>query len=323
LAGVLIGLAAAARTYPAVFLVVLALLALRTGRWREWGLAVAGFVGAAAVAVVPWAALNLDGVKATYSAWRSSGAGYGSLWLIRQTLPATPTPRWVTKLGLESVALSAGTVTTLALLGAAVALVVGFLLALATDRRPRVAQLAFVVLAIVVITGKAWPVQASLWLLPLAALARPRWRDHLIWASCEVTYFIAVWLYLGGVSKPDRGLPGSWYSLFVLIRLAGLLWLVAMVVRDVRNPERDVVRADGVDDPLGGPFDAAPDALVVRFGDPDPDADPDPDVDTDGAAGAPRSNRNEVGTPSDDAGLEQSSPADAGIYGPIHPVDGD
>ena len=117
------------------------------------------------------------------------------------------------------------------------------------------------------ITGKAWPVQASLWLLPLAALARPRWRDHLIWAGCEAAYFMGVWLYLAGQTTANRGLPGSWYSLLVVVRVAGLLWLVAMVVRDARRPELDVVRQAGDDDPLGGPFDGADDAVVVRFGD--------------------------------------------------------
>jgi hypothetical protein len=38
------------------------------------------------------------------------------------------------------------------------------------------------------------------------------------------------------------------------------------VVRDVLHPARDVVRADGTDDPLGGPVVDAPDALVVRLG---------------------------------------------------------
>jgi uncharacterized membrane protein len=266
LAGVLLGLAVTARTYPALLVVVLALLAARSGRWREWAVtAVAAAVSAGAV-LLPWVALNFDGVKAAYTSWSSSTAGYGSLWVLAQTLPADPRPRWVDRLGWDPVTLSTGAVTTLAILGTAVALVVGLLLALATQRRPRVAQVAFVVLAIVVLTGKSWPVQASLWLLPLAALARPRWRDHLVWVACEATYFVGVWLYIGGQTNTDRGLPGAWYSLLVLLRAAGLLWLVACVVRDVLRPAGDVVRADGVDDPLGGPFDDAPDALVVRFG---------------------------------------------------------
>ncbi|MGN6610987.1 MAG: glycosyltransferase family 87 protein [Angustibacter sp.] len=265
LAGVLIGLAVTARTYPAVLLVVLAVLALRAGRWREWLVTAvtAGFT--AAVVLLPWFAVNPAGVKAVYSAWAHSSAGYGSLWLLPQVVPSDPRPHWVDRLGWDPVSLSSGAVTTLALIGLAVALVIGLVLALAADRRPRVAQVAFVVLAIIVLTGKSWPVQASLWLLPLAALARPRWRDQLVWFACETTYFVGVWLYIGGQTNTDRGLPGAWYSLLLLVRAAGLLWLVVAVVRDVRRPERDAVRQTGADDPLGGPLDGAPDAVVLRF----------------------------------------------------------
>ena len=119
-------------------------------------------------------------------------------------------------------------------------------------------------LAVVVLTGKAWPVQASLWLLPLAALARPRWRDHLVWIGAEAAYFMAVWLYVAAGTNATRALPAPWYSVFVVARAAGLLWLVWCVLRDVRDPVRDVVRRDGADDPLGGPLEHAPDALVVR-----------------------------------------------------------
>ena len=197
-------------------------------------------------------------------AWRSSGAGYGSLWLVRQALPADPTPRWVSRLGLDAVGFSAGTVTTLAVLGMLLAVVVGLLLGLASDRRPRVAQLAFVVLAIVVVTGKAWPVQASLWLLPLAALARPRWRDFLVWQACEVLYFLGIWSYLAYTTGGNnKGLPQGGYHLAIAAHLLGTLYLCAVVVRDMLMAERDPVRQDGSDDPSGGVLDGAPDVFVL------------------------------------------------------------
>ena len=266
LAGALIGLAVTARTYPVLLLVALAVLALRAGRWREWALTAGSAAATVLVVVLPWFALNPAGVRSVYAAWVHSSAGYGSLWLVPQVLPADPRPHWVDALGWDPVTLSAGAVTTLALLGIAVAVVVGFVLGLAAPRRPRVAQVAFVVLAVVVLTGKSWPVQASLWLLPLAALARPRWRDQLVWFGCEAAYFLGVWLYIGGQTNTDRGLPGAWYTLLLLLRAAGLLWVVVAVVRDVRRPERDPVRHAGDDDPLAGPLERADDALVLRFG---------------------------------------------------------
>nr|WP_284288974.1 glycosyltransferase 87 family protein [Angustibacter aerolatus] len=266
LAGVLLGLATTARTYPAVLLVVLGLLALRAGQVRVWARTLAAAAVTVAAVLLPWLVLNRDGVTSVYHGWADSPAGYGSLWLLPQTLLADPRPRWVQSLGLGPTSLSAGAATTLAVLGLALALVAGLLLALAGTRRPRVAQVAFVVLAIVVVTGKAWPVQGSLWLLPLAALAHPRWRDQVVWLATEVVYFVAVWLYVAAASDSDRALPPAWYAAVSLLRVLGLAWLVWCVVRDVLRPELDVVRADGTDDPLGGPLEDAGDALLVRFG---------------------------------------------------------
>lgn len=264
-AGVLLGLGVTARTYPAVLLIVLALFAVRTGRWNEWLRTVVAAVVTVLLVLVPWAVVNIDGLRSAYRSWRDSPAGYGSLWLLPQTLLAEPRPRWVRTLGLTAHTFSPGTVTALAVVGLVVAVVVGLLLTLAAPRRPRVAQVAFVVLALVVITGKSWPVQASLWLLPLAALARPRWRDHLIWAGAEAAYFVGVWLFIAAATTPDRALPAPWYAALLLVRVAAVLWLVAVVVRDMWRPERDPVRSTGADDPLAGPLEGEDDALVVRF----------------------------------------------------------
>jgi uncharacterized membrane protein len=266
LAGVLLGLAVTARTYPVLLVVVIGLLALRAGTLAAWVRTATAAAVTALGVLLPWMLLNWDGVTAVYRGWSSSPAGYGSMWLVPQTLLAEPRPRWVAGLGLSAPTLSPGAVTTLAVLGIVVALVAGVLLALAARRRPRLAQLAFVVLAVVVLTGKSWPVQASLWLLPLAALARPRWRDHLVWVGTEAVYFVAVWLFIGATTNADRGLPGAWYATFSLLRAGGLGWLVWCVVRDVVRPERDVVRQDGTDDPLGGPVAGRPDELLVKFG---------------------------------------------------------
>jgi uncharacterized membrane protein len=265
LAGLLLGLGVTARTYPVVLLVVLALLALRAGRWSEWlRTAVAAVVTVLAV-LVPWAVVNVDGLRPAYASWRDATAGYGSLWLLPQTLFAEPRPRWVRALGLHALIFSPGMVTMLAIVGVLVAVAVGMVLTLGAPRRPRVAQVAFVVLALVVLTGKSWPVQASLWLLPLAALARPRWRDHLVWAGAEAAYFVGVWLFIAAGSNPDRALPGPWYGTLLLVRVAALSWLVAVVVRDMWRPDDDPVRATGEDDPLAGPLTGVDDALILRF----------------------------------------------------------
>jgi hypothetical protein len=153
--------------------------------------------------------------------------------------------------------------TGLALTGWVVAALLGAFLALASGRRPGVAEVALVMLAVVLVTGKSFPVQASLWLLPLVALCGLWWRDHLLWAGAEALHFGAVWLYLAGVSVPDRALPPGWYALFLGLRVAGVVWLAVQVWRMARARPTASVEPDETDE-LAGPLREAPDALVVR-----------------------------------------------------------
>ena len=41
----------------------------------------------------------------------------------------------------------------------------------------------------------------------------------------------AVWLYLAGVSVPERGLPSGWYLVALLARVAAVIWLAVAVWR--------------------------------------------------------------------------------------------
>ena len=53
----------------------------------------------------------------------------------------------------------------------------------AAPRPPRLAQLAFLVVAAFLLVNKVWSPQYSLWLVPLAVLALPRWRLLLAWMT--------------------------------------------------------------------------------------------------------------------------------------------
>ena len=67
----------------------------------------------------------------------------------------------------------------------------------------------------------------------------------------------------GLLGTDANGIEVGWFFLAVGLRDAAVVVLVALVVRDVLQPDRDVVRAGwrGVDDPAGGVLDHAPDAL--------------------------------------------------------------
>ncbi|ARZ69055.1 glycosyltransferase 87 family protein [Streptomyces sp. HU2014] len=255
-AGVLIGLAAAAKLYPVLLLGPLLILCLRAGRLRA-------FRDAAVGAVVAWLAVNLpvmithdatgfhirEGWAKFYTFSQERPIDFGSVWLLISQRTGNP---------LEN----ANTyVTLLMILGC---LAIGAL-GLYAPRRPRFAQLAFLVVALFVLTNKVYSPQYVLWLIPLAVLARPKWRDFLVWQACEVLYFLGIWSYLAYTGSGDKhqGLPVEGYQLAIALHLLGTLYLCAVVVRDILLPERDVVRRDGSDDPSGGVLDGAPDIVVL------------------------------------------------------------
>ncbi|WP_181768103.1 glycosyltransferase family 87 protein [Streptomyces albidus (ex Kaewkla and Franco 2022)] len=247
-AGVLIGLATAAKLYPVLLLGPLLVLCWRAGRLREYGAALGG-------AAVSWVCVNLplmllapQGWSKFYSFSQERPVDFGSIWLIISQRSGS--------------ALDDANVYAMVLMGLGCAGIA--VLALWAPRRPRLAQLALLVVALFILTNKVYSPQYVLWLIPLAVLARPRWRDFLIWQACEVVYFIGIWLYLAYTGSGDKhqGLPTEGYQLVILIHLLGTLYLCAMVVRDALKPERDVVRRDGSDDPAGGVLDGAPDVFV-------------------------------------------------------------
>ncbi|MEW1674507.1 glycosyltransferase 87 family protein [Streptomyces noursei] len=255
-AGVLIGLATAAKLYPVLLLGPLLVLCWRAGAWRAYGRAVLG-------AVVSWLVVNLpvmiahdasgfhirEGWAKFYTFSQERPIDFGSVWLLISQRTGNP---------LEN-----------ANLYASLLMVVGCgalaLLTLYAPRRPRFAQLAFLVVALFILTNKVYSPQYVLWLIPLAALARPRWRDFLIWQACEVMYFLGIWMYLAYTGSGDKhqGLPPEGYQLAIALHLLGTLYLCAVVVRDILLPERDVVRRDGDDDPSGGVLDRSPDVFVL------------------------------------------------------------
>ena len=156
------------------------------------------------------------------------------------------------------------------LIGLAVVTVATLVLALSTRRRARLAHLALFTTAGTLIVLKSLPVQSSLLLLPLVALAGLRWRDHLLWATTELVYFVGVWLYIAGANAATRGLPAGFYLVLLLARLGGIGWLAVQAARAAVDPELDPVRAppdgaEGEDDPLGGPVRDAEDRLVVEL----------------------------------------------------------
>lgn len=244
LAGILIGLGTAAKLYPALVLLPLLLLGWRTRKLQP-------VLQAVAWAAVSWVIVNLPFIVANREGWwtfyefsQERGLGFSSIWYVLD----------LQGLGVGNLNVVASALTLLLFAGIAA-------LTLLAPRRPRLASLCLLVVAAFLLTNKVYSPQYLLWLAPFAVLARPRWRDYWIWQGSQLVHFVGVWLYLGGLSVPNRGLGADGYTWTVVAHVAGTLWLCGVVVRDILHPRFDPVRADGVeDDPTGGVFDGAPDA---------------------------------------------------------------
>ncbi|MBK8758400.1 MAG: hypothetical protein IPM08_15150 [Actinomycetales bacterium] len=75
-----------------------------------------------------------------------------------------------------------------------------------------------------------------------------------------------MWLYLAGVSVPDRGLPSGWYLVALAARLVAVIWLAVTVWRTAwRRVPADIEDLTPEEtDPLAGPLERVPDALLVK-----------------------------------------------------------
>jgi uncharacterized membrane protein len=256
LAGVLLGLAVATKFYPVIFLGPLLLLCLRAGRMRAFW-ASAGSAAAAWLAVnLPVAFIAPGGWSEFYRFNTARGADWGSIWYFFEA------ESWP---GVGSLQLSALNTVSVAVFAVAALLIA--VLALAAPRRPRVAQLFFLTLAVFLLSNKVWSPQYVIWLVPLAVLARPRLWSYALWQIAEVGYFFAIWAYLITVIAGPRGggIGTGLYFAAVLARFGTVALLCALVVKDILRPGTDRVRADGTDDPAGGVLAGAPDVRRLRL----------------------------------------------------------
>jgi uncharacterized membrane protein len=258
-AGVLLGAAVAAKFYPLLLLGALFLLCLRAGRLRDWGVT-------ALAAVVTWTAVNLPVAVVAPENWawffvfsRERRANPESVWNIAIHLSDGRLFDGPQAEGEIPAVLNTTVTAALLVFGAAV----GWLV-LAAPVRPRVAQVAFLLLAGFLLLNKVYSPQYSLWLLPLAVLARPRWRSLLLWQVTEALVWTVTMLHYLGTA--NRGIEVEWFFLGVLGRDLAVLVLMALVVRDVLRPDGDAVRTSwpGVDDPAGGVLDRARDRRTLQ-----------------------------------------------------------
>ncbi|KIS28244.1 membrane protein [Arthrobacter sp. SPG23] len=261
LAGVFIGLGTATKLYPLLVFGAILLLALRTGKIRPL-LVTAAAAAAAWLAVnVPIAAMNPSGWTYFYQFTEDRPAGYSSPWFAYNLVAGR----------LQWLPLGSEAINALALNLFLISCILIAVLALTAPRRPRLAQLAFLIVAAFILTNKVYSPQFVIWLIPLLALARPRWRDFLIWQGIEGLHWAAVWMYLGQATSggpTQHNIDMPYYVLAVALHMIATAYLMVRVAWDIWDPGYDVVRRHSLDDPQGGPFDGVGDWLRINPADP-------------------------------------------------------
>ena len=242
LAGVLLGIGGAFKLYPLMLLLPVLLVAVRR---RDPGPAVKAIGGAA----IAWVAVNLPVAIAFPTGWweffrlnQTRIADPDSLYFVVQHFTGWAGFDGELTDGQSPVVLNAVTAALFVVCCAGIAL-----LALRAPRPPRVASLAFLVVATFLLVNKVWSPQYSLWLVPLAVLALPRWRLLFAWMLVDALVWVPRMFYY--LTPENRGLPPEWFLGAVVLRDAFVVLLCVLVVRSVLRPSADPVRGSSPADP--------------------------------------------------------------------------
>jgi hypothetical protein len=215
LAGLAIGLGAAAKLYPALLLFPLLLIAFSERRWRP-------FLWAAGSAAASWAVVNLPVVLAY-------PAGWATFWRLNADRPADFGSAYYA-LGLLGQPVPSLNVVATVLFGLCLAVI-----ALQPVRRLEV--LALLTIAAFLITNKVYSPQYVLWLLPPAVMAGAALSALLVWQAAEVAYWWAVWQHLNGT------LANEGYAALTFSRIVAQVLLCLAVLADRQlTPRHPVLR---------------------------------------------------------------------------------
>ena len=264
LAGVLFGLGAATKIYPAFLLVALLPLCFRAGRMRAWYVASASATAAFVAVNLPIYLNYREGFLEFYRLSRRRGAEIDTIYYQLGHLTERFTGGFgktvhdlvAPNLSGERHPSALNLITLLALIVLWSAI---YLIVLRAPTRPRVPQVAFLIVVAFLLVNKVWSPQYALWYLPLGVLALPRWRMFALWQLLEVSVFIGVMGYLAFWINRDHGVSAGPFFTAVVLRNLMLLTMAGLIVRDMYRPSRDLVRRDDVDDPAGGVLDGTED----------------------------------------------------------------
>lgn len=243
-AGVLIGVGTAFKLWPLFILGAYLVLAVREVRYRP-------FLLMLGTTVTTWVAVNLPVMIAYPEAWnefmrlnRERSWEWTTIYALFSRITGWP---GFDDAGSTPVILNA---VTFGLFGAACLGI--FIFGIRVSRRPRVAELVFLIVVAFLIFNKVWSPQYSLWLLIPAVLAFPRWRILLSWMLIDALVWPLLMWHMLGVG--NNGIPHELLDVALIARLVVLIVMVTLVIRQMLGLTKDkVLEASGGHDPLALP----------------------------------------------------------------------
>ena len=212
-----IGISISTKFLPVFLLLPIVLILWRRNEVKE-------LIRYIAIAVLTFATINLPVLLTTPEGWLrfyelnfDRGQDWGSLWY-----------------ALTSLGVNLGNTNFFAILALLVSVLFVSLLIFSTKNVLTLADVSFIVLALVMIASKVYSPQYILWLVPLAVIAMSTRKDlhaFWIWQIAEVIYHVAIWQHLATVTGAKFGLPLGGYALITLIRILACLYFVGVLVK--------------------------------------------------------------------------------------------
>jgi uncharacterized membrane protein len=204
------------------FLPIFLLIPIAFILWRDTKLK--ELVKYVAVVAATWLAINAPFALTTPTGWwrffklnLERGADWGSIWLAFQ------------QLGISLTNLNYLSILVLLIALTSVAIVLFEL-----KYTPTLASVAFIVMAAVMIASKVYSPQFVLWLTPLAVIALTNKKDlhaFWLWQATELIYHVAIWQHIASITGAQFGLGPTPYAILTLVRIAGTIYLMAVLAR--------------------------------------------------------------------------------------------
>jgi uncharacterized membrane protein len=231
--GLLLGLGAAAKLYPALLVIPFVAGRLRDGETDRGVRLVAAAFGTWLVVNLPFAIAGTPGWWEFFRYNTDRTADWDSLWFVachRLTGELGCPVDWPADLGSP-------------ILFVAAFAIVWRLKALREPNFPRW-TLGFPVLVLFLLSSKVYSPQFSLWLLPWFALSLPSLRLFAAFELADVAVFATRFSWFGALIGLDAGLAGAPIGAFEIAVLARAAVLVVCVIAWVRRPGIEVGAAE-------------------------------------------------------------------------------